>query len=82
MNTGVFTGTPDDFSEGFTTFHPDSVLPLGGPGKRERAQETPCSCARMKYRMAGSHHVDVPNLPLVLCHLTCRPRCSGTKLLC
>lgn len=43
--------------------HPDPGLPLQPLrrlGRSERAQEPPCSCARMKYRMAGATTLTCP----------------------
>ena len=56
-NIVVFPGVPDDFGGGPTTLHSDPgppLHPLQGPGKGERAQETPRSCGRKKYSMAGT----------------------------
>lgn len=63
MNTGLFSGVPDDFGEGSTPLHPDlgtPLQPLCGAGRRERDQENPCSCARMKYSMAGATTLTCP----------------------
>lgn len=37
------------------------LQPLVGPERRERAQETLCSCARMKYSMAEPTMLTCPN---------------------
>lgn len=63
MKTEVFPGVPDEFGGGPTTLHPDPeprLQPLRGAVRRERTQETPCSCARKNYSVAAATTLTCP----------------------
>lgn len=51
MSAGIFPGVPDDFDGEPAALHTDPG-PLRGSERKQRDQDTSCSCARMKFRMA------------------------------
>lgn len=59
MNAEIFPGVPDDFGGEPAAQHPDPG-PLWVSERRQRDQETSCSCARMKFRIARATILTCP----------------------